>query len=479
MVISRLIKIQLAIFGAVSLAAVSVMGFGYLNLPTMIFGAGHYEVTVELPESAGLYPRSNVTYRGSEVGLVKSVQLSGNGVEAVLSLRSDVSIPSELQAAVHSVSAIGEQYVDLTPRGHGSAPLRDGDRIPLADTTVPVDVNTLLDTTNKGLEAVPGEQLKTVIDESYTAVGGLGPELSRMVNASTALAKGARENLDSLTTLIDKSPAVLDSQTQTADSLQSWARNLASVTDQLRNQNDAVSVLLPAGARAANEGRALFDRLQPTIPLLLANLVSISDFALAYHSDIEQLLVLYPANVANIQASGVASETAQKYRGGFLDLALNLNLPPPCQTGFLPTRQARSPALVDSPDRIAGNLYCRVPQDSRWNVRGARNIPCETKPGKRAPTAAMCESDEFYVPLNDGFNWKGDPNATLSGQDVPQMSPAAPPAAAPPSADPAAIATPYDPATGTYVGPDGKVYTQSDLTQKSPETWQSMLVPGE
>jgi ABC-type transport system involved in resistance to organic solvents, permease component len=30
-----------------------------------------------------------------------------------------------------------------------------------------------------------------------------------------------------------------------------------------------------------------------------------------------------------------------------------------------------------------------------------------------------------YVPLNDGNNWKGDPNATLSGQDIPQLPPGA------------------------------------------------------
>jgi phospholipid/cholesterol/gamma-HCH transport system substrate-binding protein len=120
-------------------------------------------------------------------------------------------------------------------------------------------------------------------------------------------------------------------------------------------------------------------------------------------------------------------------------------------------------------------------------VRGARNIPCETVPGKRAPTVKMCESNEQYVPLNDGFNWKGDPNATLSGQDVPQLPPGTPPAAAPgpappPTAGPAPppIATAeYDPATGRYVGPDGKVYTQSDLAQPAPEekTWQKMLLP--
>jgi phospholipid/cholesterol/gamma-HCH transport system substrate-binding protein len=36
----------------------------------------------------------------------------------------------------------------------------------------------------------------------------------------------------------------------------------------------------------------------------------------------------------------------------------------------------------------------------------------------------------------------------------------------------------YDPATGTYVGPDGKVYEQSDLANgAADQTWQSMLVP--
>ena len=86
------------------------------------------------------------------------------------------------------------------------------------------------------------------------------------------------------------------------------------------------------------------------------------------------------------------------------------------QHRFPATAAAARASLEDYPDRPAGDLYCRVPQDSPFNVRGARNYPCLTVPGKRAPTVKMCESDEQYVPLNDGYNWKGDPNATLSGQ---------------------------------------------------------------
>jgi phospholipid/cholesterol/gamma-HCH transport system substrate-binding protein len=138
--------------------------------------------------------------------------------------------------------------------------------------------------------------------------------------------------------------------------------------------------------------------------------------------------------------------------------------------------QQRVPTDVDYPPRPAGNLYCRVPQDSPFNVRGARNIPCETKPRKRAPTAAMCESDENYVPLNDGYNWKGDPNATLSGQAIPQLPPGTP-TAAPPAASPPIAVAEYDPATGDYVGPDGRRYTQSNLVHGAHGTWQDMLLP--
>src|SRR4029077_15620996 len=71
-------------------------------------------------------------------------------------------------------------------------------------------------------------------------------------------------------------------------------------------------------------------------------------------------------------------------------------------------------------------------RNAPFNVRGARNLSCITVPGKRAPTAKMCESNEYYVPLNDGYNWRGDPNATLSGQPIPPLPPGSPPAQAAP-----------------------------------------------
>ena len=479
---TRQIVIQLLIFSLLAAIALGIMVFGYMRLPALL-GIGQYRVTVELPESGGLYPRGNVTYRGTQVGIVKSVNVTDTGVAAELSLDSGIKIPADVEAEVHSQSAVGELYVTLLPRSGEGPVLRDGDVIPQDRTRVPTDVNKVLDATNRGLAAIPRDNLKTAVDEAYIAVGGLGPEISRLVHGGTALAIDARKNLDPLTTLIDQSKPILDTQTDTSGSIQAWASNLATITDQLQSQDTAVAGILEKGPGAADEVRALFDRLQPTLPIVLANLVSIGQVAVTYQPSLEQLLVLLPQGTATTAAIGVAKRnTKQDYMGDYLFLNLNLNLPPPCTTGFLPAQQRRAPTFVDYPDRPAGDVYCRIPQDAPFNVRGARNLPCETVPGKRAPTVKLCESNENYVPLNDGYNWKGDPNATLSGQPIPQLPPGSPPAqAAPPPgpAPPPIAAAEYDPATGTYVGPDGRVYTQSNLARSATEeqTWQTMLLP--
>jgi len=119
--LNKLIKIQLAIFVVVAVVAAALMVFGYIKVPALL-GFGQYTVTVQLPRAGGLYKNGNVTYRGTEVGRVAEVRLTDTGVDAILSLRSDIPIPSGLDAQVHSVSGAGEQYVALVPRSDNGRP---------------------------------------------------------------------------------------------------------------------------------------------------------------------------------------------------------------------------------------------------------------------------------------------------------------------------------------------------------------------
>src|SRR6202020_2316159 len=487
--LSRRIWTQLTILASVTVISAAVMAFGFCERARRR-GGGRYTGKVGLPASGGLYPTSVVTYRGSEIGSVKSVDVTQNGAQAVLSLKSDIAIPSDAPAAVHSRSAIGEQFLDLTPHSgtvQDTGPkLRDGDVIALGRTQIPVDIGSLLDTTNKALAGIPQENMPPVVEEASKAPPGLGPELSRLIDRGTSLAIDAGKTSDSFSRLIDEFPPVASSQVRTSDSIATWARRVNAITSQLKAQDDRFADLLNTAGPALDEGTALFDRVAPTLPVLLANLVSLGTIALNYRNDLEQLLVMFPQGTAVMSSIIVPDRVAKMdYKGIYLDFNLNLNSPPPCNAGFLPVQQQRIPVREDYPDRTNGELYCRIPQNSDMNVRGVRNVPCETTPGKRAPTVEMCESDEQYVPLNDGLFWKGGPKATLSGQSVPQYPKGGPPyspgehwhpLAEPPVKPPVAI--PYDPATGNYVGPDGRHYSDSDLAFNSKgKTWQSMMVP--
>ena len=305
--LSRTVWIQLAILAAVTIIACGVMAFGFVKVPALL-GVGRYQVTLELPASGGLYPTSVVTYRGSEIGRVSSIDVTRDGVRALLTLNSGTPIPADVSAAVHSRSAVGEQFVELTPNaGTSAAPLRDGDVIPAGKVQVPPDIGSLLDATNKALQAIPQDNLRTVIDEADKAVAGLGPELSRIVDGSTSLAIEAGKTIDPLGQLIDQSPPVLNSQVQTADSIATWAQRVASITGQLKAQDAAFADLLDQGGPALTEGKALFDRVAPALPVLLANLVSLGEIAVTYRADLEQLLVLYPQGTAVMSAIALAN----------------------------------------------------------------------------------------------------------------------------------------------------------------------------
>ena len=110
-----------------------------------------------------------------------------------------------------------------------------------------------------------------------------------------------------MTTLIDQSKPVLDSQADTSGAIQAWAAHLDNITGQLQQQDQALAGVINKGAPAADEVRALFDRLQPTLPIVLANLVSVGEVAVTYQPSLEQLLVLLPQGAAVTSATGIAN----------------------------------------------------------------------------------------------------------------------------------------------------------------------------
>ncbi|MBM7458251.1 MCE family protein [Rhodococcus coprophilus] len=456
MMLSRFVRIQLSIFAALTVIGLVVMTLQYVRLPAL-FGVGRYTLTVELPSTGGLYPHSNVTYRGITVGTVQSVALSPAGVDATLSIGSDYKIPSDVDAAVRSVSAVGEQYVDLVP-AQGSSNggyLEDGDVIPVDRATVPQEVGALLDQADVLLASIGDTRLQALVDEAFEAFNGSGPELQDLLDSTRLFVQEASGSSAETRQLIDQAGPLLDTQTVTSDAIRSWTRDMVTFTDRLRESDPDLRTLLETGPSAAAEAEVLLQDLRPTLPLLLANLVSVGEVGVMYNAGIEQILVLYPPmTTALVTAAG----SGPPEDGAVVDFHLQLHDPPPCLSGFVPPDQWRSPAdtsMVDTP----GDVFCQLPQDFPNAQRGARNLPCMEYPGRRAPTPDQCRTG--YTPKYLDNPWQGPPTPVGSENVVP--TPASHTEGGSAAAPAGVTARRVDPQTGRYIGPDGTVYTHAQL----------------
>jgi phospholipid/cholesterol/gamma-HCH transport system substrate-binding protein len=515
--LTRFIKIQLIIFTILTLIALTALGWYYLRLPA-VAGIGQYTLYAELPRSGGLYSTANVTYRGTQIGKVTDVVPTERGAKATMSIDSNFKIPADASANVHSVSAIGEQYLDLVSTSDKQGKfLSPGSTV--ATGTVPSEVGPALDAANNGLAVLPKEKIDSLLTETSQAVGGLGPALQRLVDSTTAIASDFKDNLPQLNDIINNSTPILNSQVDSGDAIAQWAKNLNTITSQTAAQDSALRSGLQQAAPTADQLNSVFGGVRDALPQTLANLAIVNDMLKRYHAGLEQALVILPQGATVAQAGTIFDGE------GLLHFGLSINQPPPCLTGFLPASEWRSPADT-STKPLPDGLYCKIPKDYQANVvRGARNYPCVDVPGKRAATPNECRDNKPYEPL--GTNpWYGDPNQILTcpapgarcdqpvkpGYVIPAPTinnglnplPASqlpPPQSTAPVSDPLSapgqgtvscsgqqpnpcIYTPaggstaiYNPQSGTVVGPDGVNYSVNNSSDPGENGWKEMLAP--
>jgi phospholipid/cholesterol/gamma-HCH transport system substrate-binding protein len=446
MTLTPFVRVQLTLFAILTVISLTIMGVGIVRLPAM-FGIGTIDVVAEMDTAAGIYVGGNVTVRGSTVGRIRDVDLTSDSVHATLRIDSGADIPKDSTVYVRSVSAVGEQYVDFVPAADSdtSDVLKDGDVVRIEAANQPVPVGPLLDDADALLASVPREKLSSLLDESAQAFGGRGEDMRTILDSTADLVDSAVENESQTRDLLRDGGTVLQTQARTGDSIREWAADVNGLTARLNDIDPTIRSVLDRAPRAAAVATNLFQQVRPTLPLLLANLSSVSDVLLTYNPGVEQLLVLLPP----LEAAQTTVVGGGKDVGAAnVDFLLQFNAPPACTTGYLPADQRRSPnelEVLDTPP----DLYCKIPQDTDTLTRGVRNFPCMEVPGRRAPTPEICRSEEGYVPL--GTNPPvGDPNSLT------------------PAPQPRVGATTYEPSSGTYVGPDGRTYAVEPMNNAAP-----------
>jgi len=394
-VIRRGTKVQLLVFALITMLGLSYVSAQYVGLGDRLTGAG-YLVTADFARAGGIFENAEVTYRGVAVGRVDRLRLAKDGVHVDLRIDDGARIPADTAAVVENRSAVGEQYVDLQPRRQGAPFLGDGDRITEEETRTPLPTEVLLLNLDRLVRSVDKRDLAVVIDELGTAFGGSGRDLQRLLDSGDALTRAAVDTLPETIRLIEDGQTVLATQRESGSAIQSFAADLADLSETLATSDGDLRKVLDNGIVASRELRTLIAENRPEISALLANLLTTGQVTVARLDGVEQVLVTYPDNVAG--GYTVVPGDGSSHFG----LVLNPD-PPSCRRGYEGTDRRTPAATSDVPANTEAR--CAEPRGSTTTVRGAQNAPA---PGNRQARPA---------PRPGAGTGGGDPSLELSGYD--------------------------------------------------------------
>lgn len=448
MITSR-IRRQLIVFGILTLTATLMIVFMYANLPT-VFGVGQMRISAMVPDGAGIYKNGNVTLRGVQIGKVTGISLTPTGVRVDMSVKRDAHIGVDATAAIHSVSAVGEQYVDFVSRQKGGPYLTDGAVLPVSRTSVPTPVSDVLDQTDNMLASIPSEGLQTFLNEGSKAFANLGPSLGSLADSSQKLVDEANRNYAQTAQLINTVGPLLDTQTQTSDSVRAYFRNLANFTGVLSDGDQHLRLALPKVASAADKASNFLQDNQYKAPILASNMRTVGQVFGVYRPALEDLFVKLPVlegwlEIWDRSPDGVRAVFQTEVDEG-------------CSAGYHSTHTRSPEALTDvPPDK---NTYCNVPHNDPRVVRGARNIPCLE--GDTSIRAAL---------LDQCFHRKPNPAVVNNGGTGPVIAPTQPLRTPLPETGPFS-GTPSNPNGADPLAPLGGTSTASQ-----DPSWQSLLSP--
>ena len=368
--ISKRTKAQLMVFVLITLIGVSYVGARYARLDRLILDDS-YRVVAHFAESGGIFEGALVSYRGITVGRVADMEVTDEGVDLHLDIDDDTkSIPDDARALVANRSAVGEQYVDLLPQSDGAPYLGDGSEIPVERTETPIPTTQLLVDIDQMVNSVNKESLRTVVSEMGAAFKGTGEDLGQIIDTSNSFIRTANANFEITTALIEDGNTVLRTQLDSASAIQSFARDIALLSDTLVSSDADLRRVIANGSATADQLRIFLEENEVNLGQLINNLVTTGEVVVQHLDGIEQILVLYPYVV-----EGGYTVVSKDPQTGLYNAHFGLILqqePHVCKGGYESTDERTPHQREDRPMNMEAG--CTEPQTVS-NPRGGQHAP--------------------------------------------------------------------------------------------------------
>lgn len=148
------------------------------------------------------------------------------------------------------------------------------------------------------MRSVPQDDLRTVVDELGEAFEGHGDDLQALLDSGSDFVEAADRALPSTVLLINDGETVLRTQAQEGAAIRGFARGAEELARALKGSDADLRRLLAVTPEAATQVSGVLRDLDPSLGVVLANLLTTAEVAVTRQRGIEELLVTYPAVVS-------------------------------------------------------------------------------------------------------------------------------------------------------------------------------------
>ncbi len=263
------------VVGLVTLAVAVAAVLGALNFSKLpIFGGG-VTYYADFANAGGLAKGDIVTVAGVQVGQITGLALDGDRVQVSFTVTRSVALGVDTTAAAKVLNPVGEEYLELTPRGPGR--LLTSSAIPTAHTTIPSTLVGDLSQLTSQAERYDIAQLVRSLDVSSQDLQGTPPSvtaaaLSGLARFSAVLA-AHQQDLSTLVVQGAQLTAVLSQRSQELVNLIGQSNLVLQVLDQRRQE---IQTLLASTASLSAQLTSLFHTNGAQFDSLLSNLQTVS-----------------------------------------------------------------------------------------------------------------------------------------------------------------------------------------------------------
>jgi phospholipid/cholesterol/gamma-HCH transport system substrate-binding protein len=237
---------------------------------------GRTTYQAEFLQAANLRVGDQVSIAGVPVGTVSATRLTTDRVVVSMKLERGVQLRDRTRAAIKLTTVLGSRYVELRPGG--DQPLPDN-RIPLSHTTVPYDLQKLLQDSTTTFEEVDAQRFAESLSTVASQLQGVPAVLP-----------------EALANVQDLSMVIAARREQIAELL----KNTATVAQILGDQQDDLAALVTQGRELTRElvmRRESVDRLLVAATQLIATMrdITVDDHAHLDRllSDTQQVMAMY------------------------------------------------------------------------------------------------------------------------------------------------------------------------------------------